>query len=111
VHASSSALAVSHQLPSRGGNPRNARTRQGRSIQSAFELALKASGIQKPASVHTLRHSWATHLLEAGVNLRVIQAYLGHASSATTTLYTHLTPQVDAPAVQAINAMVGRLWG
>jgi site-specific recombinase XerD len=82
----------------------------GRSIQSAFELALAASGIQKGASVHTLRHSWATHLLEAGVNLRVIQAYLGHASSATTTLYTHLTPQVEAPAVQAINDAVGRLW-
>jgi integrase/recombinase XerD len=81
-----------------------------RSIQKAFELALKASGIQKPASVHTLRHSWATHLLEAGVNLRVIQAYLGHASSATTTLYTHLTPQVEAPAVQAINDVVDRLW-
>lgn len=81
-----------------------------RSIQKAFELALKASGIQKPASVHTLRHSWATHLMEAGVNLRVIQAYLGHASSSTTSLYTHLTPQVEAPAVQAINDVAGRLW-
>jgi len=81
-----------------------------RSIQKAFELALKASGIQKPASVHTLRHSWATHLMEAGVNLRVIQAYLGHASSSTTSLYTHLTPQVETPAVQAINDVVGRLW-
>jgi integrase/recombinase XerD len=82
----------------------------GRSVQRSFNLALEASGIRKPASVHTLRHSWATHLLEAGVTLRVIQAYLGHASPSTTTLYAHLTPQVEAPAVQAINDVVGRLW-
>jgi site-specific recombinase XerD len=82
-----------------------------RGVQRAFKLALGESGIQKDATVHTLRHSYATHLLEAGVSLRLIQAYLGHATPTTTTIYTHLTPQVEAPAIAAINAVVGRLWG
>ena len=82
-----------------------------RGVQRAFKFALVESGIQKDATVHTLRHSYATHLLEARVSLRLIQAYLGHASPDTTILYTHLTPQVEAPAVAAINRLVGRLWG
>src|SRR5438445_11371680 len=56
-------------------------------VQDAFRAALKQSGSNKRASVHTLRHSWATHLLEAGVNLRLIQEYLGHSSATTTSLY------------------------
>ena len=51
-----------------------------------------AIGVPKRAHVHTLRHSYATHLLEAGVTLRLIQAYLGHTSPKTTAIYTHLTP-------------------
>jgi site-specific recombinase XerD len=81
-----------------------------RSVQRAFNSALQESGIRKPATVHTLRHSWATHLLEAGVNLRVIQAYLGHASPNTTIIYAHLTPQAEEPAVKAINHVVSSLW-
>lgn len=60
-------------------------------VQMAFKEGLKASGIRKMACVHSLRHSYATHLLEAGVNLRQIQTNLGHNSPATTAVYTHLT--------------------
>jgi len=79
------------------------------SVQDAFRAALRASGIHKRASVHTLRHSWATHLLEAGVNLRLIQHYLGHTSPATTALYTHLTVKAEAIATEAINRLLDNL--
>jgi site-specific recombinase XerD len=81
-----------------------------RAVQRVFEFALQESGVQKPATVHTLRHSWATHLLEAGVNLRVIQAYLGHASPTTTAIYTHLTPKTTEQATEAINQVLANLW-
>ncbi len=60
-------------------------------IQRAFRLALKASAIKKDAHPHTLRHSYATHLLEQGENLRQVQVNLGHRSPTVTALYTHLT--------------------
>ena len=60
-------------------------------VQRAFKAAWQESGVHKEATVYTLRHSYATHLLKAGVNLRVIQAYLGHSSPKTTAIYTHLT--------------------
>lgn len=75
-------------------------------VQRAFKAALAGSGIHKQASVHTLRHSWATHLLEAGVNLRLIQVYLGHRSPTTTALYTHLTRKSEDLASEAINRLV-----
>lgn len=79
------------------------------SVQGAFRQALKDTGIHKGASVHTLRHSWATHLLEAGVNLRLIQEYLGHSSPATTSLYTHLTLKAEQLGAQAINRIMSDL--
>jgi len=60
-------------------------------IQRCFKIILRESGITKQATVHTLRHSYATHLLENGVDIRVIQGILGHSSPKSTMIYTHLT--------------------
>jgi site-specific recombinase XerD len=70
---------------------------------------LKESGLNKAAHVHTLRHSYATHLLEAGVNLRIIQSILGHTTPTTTAVYTHLTAQVRASVDTPINDLVNQL--
>ena len=77
------------------------------SVQGAFIRAKKTAGMMKPGvSVHTLRHSYATHLLEAGVNIRVIQRYLGHACLETTMKYLHLTKKGQEDAYSIINQVM-----
>ena len=76
------------------------------SLQSAFRRAVQRAAIAKRAHVHTLRHSYATHLLEAGVNLRLIQDNLGHRSPRTTALYTHLTGEVRATLTGPLNQLM-----
>jgi len=94
--------------PGRGGISRSTATApMPRSrVQGAFREALNASGLHTHASVHTLRHSWATHLLEAGVHLRLMQASLRHTSPTTTRVYTHLTAKAEHLGAQAINRLM-----
>ncbi len=80
-------------FPSTRSDPRGGPI-TGRSLQHVFCRAWNKTGIAKRAHIHSLRHSYATHLLEAGVNLRLIQDTLDHRSPRTTAIYTHLTQQV-----------------
>jgi len=76
------------------------------SVQGALRRVVRQLGLKKRVSIHTLRHSYATHLLEAGVNLRQIQQYLGHPSLQTTTLYLHLTSHGQEHAVATLEHLM-----
>jgi len=101
-------------FPSAGrGHPHNAKARMGRSdspfgkgaLQLAFHKALRATAVRKKATIHTLRHSYATHLLAMGVNIRQLQLYLGHDSIETTTIYLHLIPFGEERSMEHVEAI------
>jgi integrase/recombinase XerD len=78
-------------------------------LQRVFQLAVASSGVKKRATIHTLRHSYATHLLEEGVSLRYISQYLGHASIQQTLVYAHLTAVSEAQTQQAVARLAATL--
>lgn len=87
-------------------SPKAARPMAKASVQGALRRVLKQLKIIKRVSIHTLRHSYATHLLEAGVNIRRIQQYLGHSSLNSTMVYLHLTTQGHEHAYDIINSLM-----
>ncbi len=88
----------------RSKDPRSGKTRRHHVLESGLQKAVKAAvnkaGLTKPVGCHTFRHSFATHLLENGVNIRVVQELMGHASVKTTEIYTHVMEK-DITVVQS----------
>lgn len=78
-------------------------------VQAAYRMARAASGVNPASTTHTLRHSYATHLLEEGVSLRQISAYLGHNTLDTTVIYTHLTAISEARTQAALSKLYQNL--
>ncbi|TAN44878.1 MAG: hypothetical protein EPN22_05085 [Nitrospirae bacterium] len=76
-------------------------------IQSALKNAVQKAGITKHATVHTLRHSFATHLLQNGVNIREVQELLGHKNVETTMIYTHVLRDMSSAPRSPLDALYG----
>jgi site-specific recombinase XerD len=98
--------------PGRGGHGDAASTKPlpDSSVQPVLTKALRQAAIIKNVSVHNLRHSYATHLLEAGIDIRIIQKYLGHDSISSTMIYTHLTPLISENVHPKIDRLMAALW-
>ena len=88
--------------------PKPSRPDSRNTIDRAIRAARQQSGIRKRVSCHTLRHSYATHLLERGVDLRSIQGLLGHANIKSTIIYLHLTQGLMENVRQAIDELIDR---
>lgn len=87
-----------------GSPPKNPITT--RTAEKIFETALKKAGIKKSAGIHSLRHSFATHLLESGVDIRFIQRLLGHANLKTTEIYTHVSTRYIEKIVSPLDTLM-----
>ena len=74
-------------------------------VQRALKRAVQSAGIAKPVSVHTLRHSFATHLLQAGTDIRTVQELLGHSDVSTTMIYTHVLKVAAGGTASPLDAL------
>jgi site-specific recombinase XerD len=91
------------------GEPHASRPMEESGMQKAFRRAVQAAGVSKPATIHSLRHSYATHLLESGVSVRVLPLWMGHTSPTTTAIYTHLTQPAEQTAAKALERLTAGL--